>query len=66
MLLRKKSASEKAMLIKKIEDIFLSQKFPIKTIGKEKNKDKNKGINIKLNGIKNLNDSSKVNEWAIQ
>ena len=66
MLLRKKSASEKAMLIKKIEDIFFSQKFPTNKIGNEKNKDKNSGINIKLNGIKNLNDSSKVNECAIQ
>jgi hypothetical protein len=61
-----KSESEKAKLIKKIDDIFFSQKFPINNIGNEKNKDKNKGINIKLNGIKNLNDSSKVNELAIQ
>ena len=38
MLLRKKSASEKAMLIKKIEDIFFSQKFPINVIGNEKNR----------------------------
>ena len=30
----------------------------------EKNKDKNKGINIKLNGIKNLNVSSKVKEFS--
>ena len=66
MLLRKKSASEKAMLIKKIEDIFFSQKFPINVIGNEKNRDKNRGINIKLIGIKNMNDSSKVNELAIQ
>ena len=59
---RKKSAIEKAILIKKIEDIFFSQKLPINKIGTEKNKDKNKGINIKLNGIKNLKDSSKVKE----
>ena len=32
------------------------------TIGNEKNKDKNKGIKIRLNGIKNLNEESKVNE----
>ena len=31
-------------------------------MGIEKNKDKNNGINIKLNGIKNLNESSKVKE----
>tara|TARA_B100001029_G_C14663282_1_gene235568 strand:+ start:176 stop:361 length:186 start_codon:yes stop_codon:yes gene_type:complete len=61
-LLLKKSDKAKTKLIKKIEDIFLSQKFPIKTIGKEKNKDKNKGIKIKLKGIKNLNESSKVKE----
>ncbi len=61
-MLRKKSASEKVKLIKKIEDIFLSQEFPINKIGNEKNKDKNRGINIKLIGINNLNVSSKVNE----
>ena len=66
ILLLIKSESEKAKLIKKIEDILFSQKFAINNIGNEKNKDKNKGINIKLNGIKNLNDSSKVNELAIQ
>ena len=62
ILLRKKSASEKVKLIKKIEDIFFSQEFPINKIGNEKNKDKNRGINIKLIGINNLNVSSKVNE----
>ena len=63
---RKKSAIEKAILIKKIEDILFSQKFPINKIGNEKNRDRNRGINIKLRGIKNLNDSSKVNECEIQ
>ena len=62
ILLLIKSESEKAKLIKKIDDIFFSQKFPINKIGNEKNRDKNRGINIKLSGIKNLNDSSKVNE----
>ena len=38
----------------KIDDKFFSQKLPIKTIGNEKNKDKNKGINIKLKGIRIL------------
>ena len=58
----KKSDKEKIKLIKKIEDIFFSIKFPTKIIGKEKKSDKNSGINIRENGIKNLNDSSKVKE----
>tara|TARA_B100000941_G_scaffold281562_1_gene249127 strand:+ start:302 stop:502 length:201 start_codon:yes stop_codon:yes gene_type:complete len=40
--------------------------LPIKTIGNEKNKDKNKGIKIRLKGIKIVNVLSKVNECAIQ
>ena len=39
-----------------MEDILNSMKLPIKIIGIEKNNDKNKGININANGIKNLND----------
>ena len=35
------------MLIKIIEDNFNSIKYPIKIIGKEKNRDRNKGINNK-------------------
>ena len=35
-------------------------------MGNEKKSDKNKGTSIKLNGIKYLNESSKVNELAIQ
>ena len=35
-------------------------------MGNEKNKDKNSGINIKLNGIRILNDWSNVSECAIQ
>ena len=65
MLLRKSDIA-KDKLIKKIDDIFSSQKLLTNTIGKEKNKDKNIGIKTKLIGIKNLNDSSKVNECAIQ
>lgn len=54
------------MLIKNIEDIFFSQKFPVNKIGKEKKRDKKRGIKNKLKGIKNFKDSSNVNEWAIQ
>ena len=54
------------MLIKNIEDIFFSQKFAVNKIGKEKKRDKKRGIKNKLKGIKNLKDSSNVNEWAIQ
>ena len=37
-------------------------KLPIAITGNEKNNDKNNGINIKANGIKNLKESSKVSE----
>ena len=57
-----KSKIDSSKLIKIIEDIFKSTKYPIRIIGKEKNKDKNNGMSIKLNGIKNLNESSKVKE----
>ena len=60
--LLRKSKMDNNKLIKIIEDIFKSIKYPTRTIGKEKNRDKNNGINIKLNGIKNLNESSKVKE----
>ena len=65
-MLLKKSDIEKAALIKKIDAIFFSQKLLISKIGSEKNKDKNSGIKNRLNGIKNLKVSSKVNEYAIQ
>ena len=54
------------MLIKIMEDILNSMKLPIKIIGIEKNNDRNKGININANGIKNLNDGSNVSEYEIQ
>ena len=66
IVLLKKSPIEKNKLIKKIEDIFLSIKFPAKIIGIEKNRDKNNGIKINAKGIKNLKELSKVNELAIQ
>ena len=49
-----------------MEDILNSMKLPIKIIGIEKNNDKNRGININANGIKNLNDGSNVSEYEIQ
>ena len=54
------------MLIKIIDDNLNSMKLPIKIIGKEKNKDRNKGINTNANGIKSLNDGSNVSEYEIQ
>ena len=65
-LLRKKSEIENTVLIKKIDEIFLSQKFPTNNIGNEKKRDKNRGISIRLKGIRNLKESSKVKEYAIQ
>ena len=62
IVLLKKSKTEKVKLIKKIDDILSFKNFPTKTIGKEKNKDKNNGISIKANGIRTLNESSNVNE----
>ena len=41
------------MLIKTIEDIFNSIKYPISTIGNEKNKERNNGIRKRAKGIKN-------------
>tara|TARA_B100000700_G_scaffold131153_1_gene146721 strand:+ start:7806 stop:7982 length:177 start_codon:yes stop_codon:yes gene_type:complete len=57
-----KSKIEKIMLIRKKDEMFLSIKFPINITGNEKNKDKNKGIITKANGISILKDSSKVKE----
>ena len=59
--LLKKSKIENDKLIKTIEEIFKSIKYPTK-IGIEKNRDRKSGINIKANGIKNLKELSKVNE----
>ena len=66
ILLLIKSEKENTKLINIIDEKFFSQKLPISIIGNEKNKDKNKGIKIKLKGIKILNVSSKVKECAIQ
>ena len=64
--LLKKSDIENKILIKIIEDILNSTNLPIKIIGREKNNDRNKGININANGIKNLKDGSNVSEYEIQ
>ena len=64
--LLKKSTVESKILIRIIEDIFNSIKYPISTIGNEKNNERNNGIKIRAKGIKNWNDSSKVNEKVIQ
>ena len=64
--LLKKSTVENKILIRIIEDIFNSIKYPISTIGNEKNKERNNGIKIRAKGIKNWNDSSKVSEKVIQ
>ena len=42
----------------KINEIFFSAKAPVRKIAKPKNKDKNRGINIRAKGIKPLNISS--------
>ena len=46
--------------------IFNSIKYPISTIGNEKNNERNNGIRKRAKGIKNLNVSSNVNEKVIQ
>ena len=46
--------------------IFLLAKFPTNNIANPKNKERNKGINIKAKGIKSLNISSWVRDIAIQ
>ena len=60
--LLKKSKIENDKLIKTIEEIFKSIKYPTKIIGIEKNRDRKSGINTKANGIKNLKELSKVSE----
>ena len=57
-----KSDIAKIKLIKITDEISVLIKLPIITRGNEKNNDRNKGINIRAKGIKNLNVSSKVRE----
>lgn len=50
----------------RIDEGFSSIKDPVRIIGKEKKSDKKIGIKNKPNGIKILNDSSKVIAFTIQ
>ena len=50
----------------KMNEIFFSAKAPTNKIAKPKNKDKNRGINIRAKGIKSLNISSCVKDIEIQ
>ena len=49
-----------------IKLIFFSAKIPVNKIAKPKNKDKNRGINIRARGINPLNISSCVKDIEIQ
>ena len=51
--LLKKSTAENKILIRTTEDIFNSIKYPISTIGNEKNNERNNGIRKRAKGIKN-------------
>ena len=62
----KNSNIEKIKEKNKIKWILLSEKGPTIKIANPKNKDKNKGINIRDKGIKSLNISSCVKDIEIQ
>ena len=62
----KNSKIEKIKAKSIIKLIFLSAKIPINKIAKPKNKERNKGISIKANGIKPVNISSCVKDIEIQ
>ena len=62
----KNSNIEKIKEKNKIKDIFFSEKEPTTKIASPKNRDKNKGINIRAKGIKPLNISSCVKDIEIQ
>ena len=62
----KYSNIEKTNEKNKIKDIFFSEKGPTIKIANPKNKDKNKGINMRAKGIKFLNISSCVSDIEIQ
>ena len=55
---RKNSNIEKTKEKSKIKEISFSTKVPTSKIASPKNKDKNRGINIRAKGIKPLNISS--------
>ena len=62
----KNSNIEKTKEKNKIKWILLSEKGPTTKIANPKNKDKNKGINMRDKGIKSLNISSCVKDIEIQ
>ena len=62
----KNSNIEKTKEKSKIKKYFFLQKIPTNKIANPKNKDKNKGINIRAKGIKPLNISSCVKDIEIQ
>ena len=62
----KNSNIEKTKEKSKIKEIFFSAKAPTSKIDIPKNKDRNRGINIKAKGIKPLNISSCVKDIEIQ
>ena len=62
----KNSKKEKTEEKSKIKLIFFLAKTPIAKIVKPKNKDKNKGINIRAKGIRPVNISSWVKDIEIQ
>ena len=62
----KNSNIEKTKEKNKIKEISFSTKVPTSKIASPKNKDKNRGINIRAKGIKPLNISSCVKDIEIQ
>ena len=62
----KNSNIEKTKEKNKIKKIFFSAKAPTSKIAIPKNKDRNRGINIRAKGIKPLNISSCVKDIEIQ
>ena len=62
----KNSNIEKTKEKSKIKEISFSTKVPTSKIASPKNKDKNRGINIRAKGIKPLNISSCVKDIEIQ
>ena len=63
---RKNSNIEKTKEKNKIKEISFSTNAPTNKIARPKNKDKNRGINIRAKGIKPLNISSCVKDIVIQ
>ena len=62
----KNSNIEKTKEKSKINEILFSAKAPTNKIAKPKNKDKNRGTNIRAKGIRHLNISSCVKDIEIQ